>query len=112
MRKLLTVTCVALLGMLFVGQDAAQARPQYLKAFLAKYPNVKEAATVKCGVCHPETDKKIRNEYGQAVGKGVGEKNQKDEETIDKALSGAEKEKSPAEGKTFGDLLKDGKLPK
>jgi hypothetical protein len=112
MRKLASLICVALLGFLFVGQNSAEARPQYLKAFLAKYPAVKEAATVKCGVCHPETDKKIRNEYGNAVGKGVGEKNQKDEGKIDGALAGAEKEKSGTDGKTFGDLLKDGKLPK
>lgn len=103
---------VTVLGfMLAAGQNQAEARPQYLKEFLAKYPDVAEAKTVKCGVCHPDKDKKVRNDYGKAMGKGLGDKNQKDTDKIGSAMTEAEKEKSGVDGKTFGDLLKDGKLP-
>ena len=36
---------------------------------------------------------------------------EKDEAKIKEAFTKTEKEKSAIEGKTFGDLLKDGKLP-
>ncbi|MFM7846545.1 MAG: hypothetical protein ACKOBW_14265 [Planctomycetota bacterium] len=89
----------------------AWARPQYSKNFIAHYTEVKAAAEAKCGICHPGMDKKEKNNYGMAFGKGLSEKNLKDDEKIKEALKKAEAEKSAVEGKTFGDLLKDGKLP-
>ena len=56
-------------------------------------------------------DKKEKNNYGAAFGKALGAKNEKDGEKIKAALIKAEGEKSAVDGKTFGDLLKDGKLP-
>lgn len=113
MRKVLSVA----LGLAFVGgllvaaTGSAQARPQYLKAFQGKYPDVKEAAKVKCGVCHPEKNKKVRNAYGKALGGGLTKKNEKDADALKKALTGAEAKKGEG-GKTFGEQLKAGELPK
>ena len=103
---------VAFVGAAMVGgQQDAQARPQHLKAFKSAYPKITEADTVKCGICHFGEKKTNRNDYGKAVGEALGEKNVKDEKAIEAALMKAEAGKSSTEGKTFGELLKDGKLP-
>jgi hypothetical protein len=103
---------VAVLGaMMLSSANQAEARPQNLKQFMEQYPNVAEAKDVKCGVCHPVTDKKERNDYGMALGKAIGTKNEKDVELIKAAMTKIESEKSATDGKTFGDLLKAGKLP-
>ncbi len=86
----------AAIGIVLSVGAAAQARPQYNKAFAAKYPSLEAAKEAKCGVCH--------------FGKGLGEANQKDEAKISAALTGAESEKNAA-GQTFGELIKAGKLP-
>ncbi len=107
------LVCGAVLATLVfaVGQDA-QARPKYMGAFNEAYPALKaQADTIKCGVCHFGDKKTNRNDYGMAVGKALGEKNVMDAEKIKEALKKAEADKSGTEGKTFGDLLKDGKLP-
>ena len=109
MNKLL-LAGACLLGLAIAGNQA-EARPNYLKAFTAEYPAVKEAASVKCGVCHPERSKKVRNGYGKAFGGGLGAKKVKDAKKLKAAFSAAAKEPSKTEGKTYGDLLKDGKLP-
>jgi hypothetical protein len=91
------------------------ARPKYKELFEQKYPGLAgEVAKVKCGVCHPpgaEEMKKVRNDFGQALGKALGAKNVADNDAITKALSSIEAEKSATEGKTFGDLIKAGTLP-
>ncbi|MBA3313258.1 MAG: hypothetical protein M3552_16090 [Planctomycetota bacterium] len=98
----------------------AQARPQYRGAFGKKYENLKELIDEKkCFVCHPKgDDKKVNNDYGDALKKALGEKNVKPPEKLDEALSKIEKEPSkvPKEPggkdmKTFGELIKEGKLP-
>lgn len=109
MRKLIAVAVAGLvLASAFAG--GANARPAYKTEFEAKYPKVKENNKITCGVCHPEKDKKVRNDYGTALGKVVA-KNEKDKGKIGEALGKIESEKSSVEGKTFGDLLKEGKLP-
>jgi hypothetical protein len=113
MRKGLLCAIALVFGLGAVGMiaDQAQARPKYLGAFIEKYPKVAaEAGKVKCGVCHPETDKKVRNDYAMAVGKGLPEKNAKENDVIFKAFDGAAKVKN-ADGKAYGDLIEDGKLP-
>jgi hypothetical protein len=117
MRKLTTVRRLTVLGlaavgaMLLVSGNQAQARPQYLKAFAAKYENLAaQAKKVKCGICHFGKSKKNRNDYGKAVMKNIGKKNQKNVAVIKGALTKAEKMKN-AKGKTFGELIKAGKLP-
>lgn len=109
-KKALGLAVVATLAMSGFMQQA-QARPQYVKAFTGLYPDNKAAAEAKCGICHPVMDKKERNDYGIALTKLLGEKNQKDEAKIKEALQKAEGEKSGTAGKTFGELIKEGKLP-
>jgi hypothetical protein len=102
-------------GLLFVSSNEADGRPQYNKAFGDAYPDNKAvgelAANAKCTVCHVGANKKMRNDYGMALGKAIGAKDEKDAQKIKDALKKIEAEKSGTEGKTFGDLLKDGKLP-
>ena len=86
------------------------ARPNYLKDFNAKYPNVSEAATAKCNVCHFGDSKKNRNDYGKCFGTALPGANCKDSAKVTEALGKAEAGKRK-DGKTFGDLLKEGKLP-
>jgi hypothetical protein len=90
--------------------NQADARQPYFKAFVAKYPDFK-GADGKCNICHKGTEKKNRNDYGAAVGKALGAKNVKDVDAINTALDTAAKDPSPVDGKTFGDLIKDGTLP-
>lgn len=112
MRKSLTwIACCAVLSA-FLGGPEAQARPQYVKAFITAYPALKtEAEAAKCGICHPEEKKAVRNDYGKAFGSGLTEKNAKGEEALAAAIKKAEGEKSETDGKTFGELIKEGKLP-
>lgn len=115
MQKSVTwmVCGAALAGLVLasMGQEAA-ARPPYLKSFVSTYEKVKaEAETQKCMVCHPGSSKKDRNDYGKAMGEALGGANIKDADKVVEALKKIEKEKSSVEGKTFGDLLSEGKLP-
>ena len=99
----------------------AGARPQYIKEFAKKYPNLEEQAKdQKCNVCHFGTKKTNHNDYGLAIKKKFEEakagakkdgKNVKEPEVIAKAYADVETEKSKVEGKTFGDLIKENKLP-
>ena len=110
MRKIWTwvACCVALASFAF-GPEA-QARPKYLEGFKNSYPALKDAVeTAKCGVCHFGEKKSNRNDYGKAMGEGL--KNEMDADKIKEAIKKAEAGKSSTEGKTFGDLIKDGKLP-
>lgn len=101
---------LAALVFVVTAQDA-QARPKYMGGFKEAYPAlVSQADTVKCNVCHFGDKKTNRNDYGMAVGKALGEKNVMDAEKIKEGLKKAEAEKN-ADGKTFGELIKDGKLP-
>lgn len=89
----------------------AEARPPFYGAFAKLYPDVKVEADAKCAVCHigKASDKKW-NDYGTALGKALGKKMATADEAT-AAMKKIESEKSGTEGKTFGDLLKDGKLP-
>lgn len=111
MKKLmLLVAAVAVVGM-FAAPQQAEARPQYLKGFVAKY-DIAEAKEKKCGVCHGEggKNKKVVSDYGKALGKALGKKNVKGADDIAAALDSAAKADA-GDGKTYGDWLKDGKLP-
>jgi len=110
MRKVLTVMCLAAVAgmMLTSAPKQAEARKPYLDAFLAKY-DIEEAKTKKCGVCHGKS-KKVRSEYAEEIGKALGKKNVKDADEITKALEATEA-KGSEDGKTYGEILKDGKLP-
>lgn len=96
----------------FVNQESVEARSEYKKEFAVKYPDLK----VSCYTCHTKKNpklpkiKKPRNEYGAALEKFVTPK-LKVPAKINAALGKAAKEKS-AGGITFGELIKQGKLPK
>jgi hypothetical protein len=98
---------------LLASSPEAQARPDYNKAFWEVYKAElgTQAESVKCGACHFGQEKKNRNDYGKAVGEAIGAKNEKDMAKIKAGLEKAAKQKSATDGKTFGDLIKDGKLP-
>lgn len=103
---------VAVAGLfLFSAPQKAEARAQYIKAFVGKY-DIAEAKEKKCGVCHGEggKNKKVVSDYGKALAKALGKKNEKDADAIGAALTKIESE-GDVDGKTYGDLLKDGKLP-
>ena len=102
---------VAAALMLGISSASAHARPNYLPEFKAAYAEVKEADVVKCGVCHiGKPTAKTWNDYGTAFGKSLGKKKANKQET-QAALKKVESQPSAIEGKTFGDLLKEGKLP-
>jgi DUF4097 and DUF4098 domain-containing protein YvlB len=110
MRGLMVAGVVAGLAIGF--NTRVEARPNYKKAFDTTYEKVAKDNKTNCNVCHKEgtDDKKMRNNYGEALAKNIA-KMEKDEAKIKEAFTKTEKEKSAIEGKTFGDLLKDGKLP-
>lgn len=104
------MVCGVLAGLFAVGSDSAVARPKYKGVFEKTYEKVAKDNKVTCNACHDGDDKKKRNNYGEALGKNTG-KNEMDEAKIKEALTKTESEKSAIKDKTFGDLLKDGKLP-
>lgn len=86
-----------------------EARPNYKKAFDGEYSE--SLKKTDCNVCHEGKDKKNRNDYGKAFGKALGATKVSKEDKIKEALEKAGKEKSAVDGKTFADLIKDGKTP-
>lgn len=130
MKKALWMLCAAaVIGGLTI--SSAQAIPPFKKEFDAKYVDKNSTdATVKafseaaakanCLICHAKdasgkADNKVRNAYGQALDKLLDKKTDaKDLPKIQKALDDVAKEKSDpanASSKTFGELIKEGKLP-
>lgn len=106
----------AVVAAIFVATGAeAMARPKYAAVLNSTYPDLaKKHGTdgkLTCAVCHPDKDKKIRNNFAKAFGGKLDKKNETDEAKIKEALTKAEGEKSATEGKTFGELIKAGDLP-
>jgi len=110
---------VATLAMTLSSGGSAQARPNYWPVFEEKYAKASGvdpafAATLtktKCNVCHvKDKEKTDRNTYGVALSKLITKK-EKDKDKITGALEKVAAEPSEAGGPTFGDLLKEGKLP-
>ncbi|QDT56769.1 hypothetical protein Pan44_48290 [Caulifigura coniformis] len=109
----LAIVAIAATGLM--APERAQARLQYFKAFKETYTKLDQAKVdeSKCGICHggeKGANKKKLSKYAQEFGTAVGGKNVKDEPKIKEALKTAES-KDAGEGKTYGDLLKDGKFP-
>ena len=114
LSTVLAVTVAICTVMVTTAPQKADARPLYYKEFGLKYKNLlQQAKKAKCNVGHiPKQPKEKHNIYGEALEKAFdGKKNLKDAKQIAKALEKAEKAKSAVEGKTFGDLIKEGKLP-
>lgn len=109
---------IALTVIIYCSPAQVEARQQYFNAFKEKYSDVKGAETAKCAICHVGPNKKMRNDYGQALQKKLKEvtgddevKDLKDTDKINEALTKVEEENSATKGKTYGDLLKAGKMP-
>lgn len=105
-----------LLAFVVMSSGQAQARPAFVGVFKKTYPELAKSKDVKvnCAVCHNSKEnkkKKHRNNYGVAMKDALGKKNEKDKEKIAEALKKVEEKKSHVEGKTFGELIADGKLP-
>ncbi len=87
----------------YVKPDSAEANDKALVA---------EVETAKCNVCHAGTSKKERNDYGNALADLLDKKEDaKNVDKIRKALETVAAMPSGTDGATFGDLLKQGKLP-
>jgi len=109
----LAIVAIAATGLMT--PERAQARMQYFKAFKETYTKLDQTKVDenKCGICHggdKGANKKKLSKYAQEFGSALGAKNVKEEEKIKDALKKAEA-KDAGEGKTYGDLLKDGKFP-
>jgi hypothetical protein len=125
MQKLRGVPSGLVCGLVLVGlvlalsPADADARTKYRTTFKQEYKKVAESNKVTCDVCHvPKKKKTDRNNYGKALLKTLKEavgdipdKGVVDVKKIKESLKKVEKEKSAIDGKTFGDLLKEGKLP-
>lgn len=114
--SMLVLAIVAIAATGLMTPEQVQARPKYHATFKAEYPKLdqeKVDTSVKCGICHggdKGAKKKVLSKYAQELGKALGGKNVMDEAKIKEALKAAEKGDA-GNGKTYGDLLKDGKFP-
>lgn len=114
--------CFVLLVLAIVWSiPSASALPPFNKEWVAKYnPGEKNAKYVeaKCNVCHAGESKKMKNDYGKAVGKyltkakynEIKEDEAAAKKYIIEGLQKAEADKNAA-GKSYGDLIKAGQLP-
>jgi hypothetical protein len=124
MKRVAFVAAVGFLLFIFLA-DSASALLPFSNEWKAKYVTgnankefVDAAAAAKCNVCHKGVSKKEHNEYGLALKKHITKKGYealKDKPAaatkyIQDGLDAAEKEKNAA-GRTFGELIKEGKLP-
>ncbi|MFM8633595.1 MAG: hypothetical protein ACKOEX_02100 [Planctomycetia bacterium] len=103
-----------------VSSSPAYAIKQFDEAFKELYvkegsPLAAEVEKAKCNVCHVGKNKKDRNAYGTALVELLDKKEDKDnKEKIRKALetvAAMPSDPKDAGSPTFGDLIKDGKLP-
>lgn len=124
---LICSVAVAALSLLHV--QTASAFPQFATEFQKKYVGdetsdaqkslAEEIKRVnKCNVCHDprkgddgKVSKKNRNPYGMALSKLLTKDDKKDVEKIHASLDKIEALKADDAGATFGDLLKQGKVP-
>jgi len=127
MRNLcLLVVCGFLIGTVAARIQPAHAIDAFKKEFVNKYvkkessdPNEKafaEAATkANCNVCHVGKNKKERNEYGKALDELLDKKaDMKNSKKIQDALetvAGKNSKPGDSTSPTFGDLIKQGRLP-
>src|SRR3982751_2987025 len=115
MKKVCVCLVLSLIGGAFTMQSAS-ALPPFNKEWVAKYNAGEKYAAyteAKCNVCHAGESKKMKNEYGKAVGKyltkakynEIKEDENAAKKYIQEGLQKAEGEKNAA-GKSYGDLIK------
>src|SRR6266702_2698965 len=112
MKKVCLCLVLMLVGLGFSMQNAS-ALPPFNKEWMAKYNDGNKNskyAEAKCNVCHAGESKKMKNEYGKAVGKFLTKAKyneiKADEDVAKKyileGLQKAEAEKGAA-GKSYGE---------
>ncbi len=122
MKKLVTSTLLVMVGVFAASAVVrdAYAIPPFKKEFDTMYVKegtefAKKVNEVKCNVCHVGINKKDRNAYGEELAKLLDRKTDATKpDKIKEALQkvAAMKSKSGDDSSpTFGDLIKDGKLP-
>lgn len=109
----LAIVAVATSGLLTPRQ--AEARLPYFNNFKETYSKLDSMKVddTKCGICHggeKGANKKKLSKYAQELKAALGKTNIKDADEIKKALKAVEA-KDAGDGKTYGDLLNDGKFP-
>ncbi len=116
-NAVLTLGVIVVVGVTVWG-DKAFAVKQFADEFKAMYvedgtPLAAEVEKAKCNVCHMGKSKKDRNPYGRALSELLDKKEDKDnKEKIRKALETVAAQPSAGAGSpTFGELIKEGKLP-
>lgn len=95
-------------------ESSVLARPEHQSEFWDYYSEQLKAhknEEKKCNLCHEGANKKARNGYGRVVVDKLKVRQVKDSQAIRDAFREAEKEPSDIPGKTFGDLINEGKLP-
>jgi hypothetical protein len=128
MRRVLTlvVSCLAVSAVMLASSRPALAIKPFKDEFDKKY-NIKTPANdaekslaekvsvAKCNVCHVGASKKKRNAFGEALDQYLDKKTDaKDVAKIQESLAKVEAEhsvKGDDKSPTFGDLIKQGKLP-
>jgi hypothetical protein len=128
MKKLFALVlfgCGAL-GLVALSSETAEAIPAFKTGFDKLYvkkdstdPKEKalaeEVGVVKCNVCHVGKVKKDKNAYGIELGKLINKKQHiKDPVAIKDALEkvgGMSSNPADPKAPTYGDLIKEGKLP-
>lgn len=125
-RLCVVVLCAVSAGLLVANVKPALGVEAFKKEFIAKYVKADStdpaeqafAAAVKkanCNVCHVGAKKKDRNEYGKALDELLDKKADiKDTAKIQAALetvAGLKSNPADTSSPTFGDLLKEHKLP-
>ena len=106
---------VVLLSSCLIGRNS-EARPKFSKIFQTTYEKEyvgKDLGGKSCTICHDKTNdnKYLSNDYGEAMKESLSGKNTKEESVIVSALKDTEEKPSAVEGKTFGDLIREGRLP-
>jgi hypothetical protein len=118
MKKLGVMLLCAASAIVCNSQSALAIKP-FNDAFIKKYVDGNEntefaeaAKAAKCGLCHVGKKKKDRNAYGMALAELLDKKaDAKDAAKIDAAFETVAAMKAPGGEKTFGELIKEGKLP-
>ena len=121
----LTISATMLL-VLFINTESSFAFSKFYSVFKKHYINddtskeYKELITkTKCAICHDSNktkengslDKKFRNPYGDLLDELLSKDDKKDTEKIINALEAVSSEKSLLTDKTYGELIKNEKIP-
>jgi len=112
-KQITTVAVMMAVGFIALSARPAYAVKQFYDEFKEVYGNLDASAVAKakCNICHEGKSKKDKNAYGKELDKLLDrKKDAKNPEKIREALEKVAGMKSPS-GKTWGEILKSGKLP-